>query len=58
MTEIQLIHHAEQMESARREFAEIWKKIEPFCDVAKVGTLPPIGVLCWKTFLLSKGLLK
>jgi hypothetical protein len=46
------------MESARREFAEIWKKIEPFCDVAKVGTLPPIGVLCWKTFLLSKGLSK
>jgi len=58
MTNNQILHHQEQMEAARRDFAEIWKKIEPLCDPTKVGAMPAYGQLCWFTFLYSRGLKK
>ena len=60
MTEIQAIHHAEQVEAARQEFDEIWKR-----DVVPVlNQMPPISVrvqitmqrVWWTTFLHAKGL--
>ena len=57
-TKSQIEHHQEQMEAARREFAEIWKQIEPLCDPDKCGAMPPYGQLCWFTFLYAKGLKK
>lgn len=58
MTESQAMHHAEQMEAARREFAEIWKLVEPLTDPSKVGALPTCGQMCWFTFLYARGLKK
>lgn len=58
MTSSQYLHHQEQMEAARKEFAVIWlKSIQPkeYEYLVKLRG-EAIYLLCWHTFVQAKGL--
>ena len=59
MTEIQFIHHEEQMESARQEFTEIWLDVQATDSHRWAGRdVAFVELIGWRVFLRAKGLLK
>ena len=60
MSENQYLHHAEQMEAARKEFALFWKNERDYLVNQGLEEREIIYAQnsCWKAFLTAKGLRK
>ena len=61
MTESEYLHHAEQVDAARVEFAGVFDRVKK--EVKEINRMRIFHYItteqaCWKTFLLSKGLIK
>ena len=59
MTESQAVHHAEQMEAARKEFAEWWPSEVAFRQHLQMVGLPARAEhekTAWDAFIYAKGL--